>query len=150
MGGELLRPQLAFVGALLVLGVLALNAGQRAATQGPDDPALRGTHRGAALLPPSHAAIDVLGRTVVEEGGRAFNWPGTAFTLTVDGATFVAIHMATDPGVIGRFVVEVNGLIKSPPLFVDGGADGSVPIVVASALTGRSTVRGEGLGWRAR
>lgn len=76
----------------------------------------RGVHREATFIPASSPSAWFTGRTRVnddEHGSRSFDWEGTQLWLNVAGASRITVVINATPGLVGRFVAEVDGLETS-------------------------------------
>ena len=62
------------------------------------------------LIPASDPKIWYTGRFLInEDGSRSFDWEGAQMNLNVIGATYVTASINAIGGILGRFIVEVDG-----------------------------------------
>ena len=77
------------------------------------------------FVPASDANVRYTGRTRVNaDGSRSFDWEATQVHLNVQGASYVRATINATGGILGRFVVEVDGWEVSS--FYVGGGNGAL------------------------
>lgn len=62
------------------------------------------------LIPANDPNVWYTGRFLINENGsRSFDWEGAQMHLNVIGATYVTANISAIGGILGRFIVEVDG-----------------------------------------
>jgi hypothetical protein len=62
------------------------------------------------FIPASDPRVWYTGRFLInEDGSRSFDWEGAQMHLNVFGATYVKASINATGGILGRFIVEVDG-----------------------------------------
>ena len=99
--------------------------------------------RAETLIAASDPAMWYTGRFQINaDGSRTFDWEGSQMWVNVKGASYVKVVVNASGGILGRFIVEANGLEVSS--FYVGGGNGALAtntFFVAYDLTDTRTIR---------